>query len=153
MVWLRLLKPSTVTWNTPEHSSKGRVRMMILMTQNMQPYERRGHHPHFLADLRHALGEARLAAGLLVKTGALFLIRTTFIPLWGPRLAGRARDSRSAIVLPPPCYRSYRTHLLRPATAAQGLLPLPLGALPKSVRLPLIIVLNAYSSPPTDRRH
>jgi hypothetical protein len=143
MVWLPLLKPSTVTWNTPEHSSKGRVRMMMLMTQNMQLYERRGHHPHLLVDLRHTLGEARLVAGLPVRIGVLFLIRTTFTPLWVPRLAGRARDSRSAIVLPPPCYRSYRTHLLPLVNAAQGLLPLLLGALHKFVRWPRCDFLNA----------
>jgi len=143
MVWLRLLKPSTVTWNTPEHSSKGRVCMMILMTQNMQLYERRGHHPHLLADLKHAPGEARLVAGLLVRTGASFLIQTTCTPLWVPRLAGRARNSRSAIVLPPPCYRSYQTHLLPLVTAAQGLLLLLLGALHKFVRWPRRNFLNA----------
>ena len=136
MVWLRLLKPSTATWNTPEHSSKGRLCKMMLMTQNMQVYERRGQHPHLLADPRHALGEARLVAGLLVRTGASFLMRTTCTPLWVPRLAGKARNSRSAIVLPPRCYRSYRTHLLPLVNAAQGLLPLLLGALHKFVMWP-----------------
>ena len=144
MVWLRLLKPSTATWNTLEHSLKGRVYMMMLMTQNMQLYERREHHHHLLAaDLRHALAEARLAVGLPVRTGALFLIPTTCIHLWVPHLAGRARNSRNAVVLPPPCYQSYQTHLLPLVTAAQGLLPLLLGALHKFVRWPRCNFLNA----------
>jgi hypothetical protein len=117
--------------------------MMTLMAQNMHSYERRGHHPHHLADLRHALGEVQLVAGLLVRIGALFLIQTTCTPLWVPRLAGRARNSRSAIVLPPPCYRSYLTHLLPLVTAAQGLLPLLLGALHKFVRWPRCNFFNA----------
>jgi hypothetical protein len=150
MVWLRLLKPSTATWNTPEHSTKGRVCMMMLMTQNMQLYERRGQRRHLLVDLRHALEEARLVAGLLVRTGASFLTRTTCTPLWVPRLAGRARNSRNAIVLRPPCYPSYRMHLLLLVTAAQGLLPLLLGALHKFVRWRSCNFIYAEPSRPID---
>src|SRR5258708_7269320 len=155
MAWLQLLKLFTGTWNTPEHSSKGQVRLMsaqvMLMMQNMQLYERGGRHPHPLADLRLVLGEARPVAGPLVRTGASFLIQTTCTPLWVPHLAGRARNSRSAIVLPLPCYQSYRTHSPLLVTAARHQLPLLLAALHKFVRWPFCHF--SYIIPTPDRPH